>query len=128
MMRHNLPCLLLVMMLGLTGCATTKTSAGDGADGVILTLTPSGAILLEGKASDLDHLARRLRSSGATPDTPITIDIAAETPLATVSSIASRLASAGYRKILFRRPKHAAASSQSARPPSPLPTAPPPRP
>lgn len=111
-MRYKIPCLILAITLGASGCATTPSPATRDSGGVELTLTSSGNILTGGKETDLDHLSRQLHRIGATLDTPITINIPTDTPLTSVSAITGRLASAGYRKILFKRPKHAAISTQ----------------
>jgi hypothetical protein len=117
-MRYKIPCLIFAGMLGLTGtgCRTTPSPGSQDPGAIELTLTSSGSILTAGKLTDLDHLARQLHRAGATLDTPITINIPADTPFASVSTITSRLASAGYRRILFKRPKRADASTQTLQP------------
>jgi biopolymer transport protein ExbD len=121
-MRQIIPCLMLALAISMTGCATTPAVSDHSSDSIALTLTASGTILLNGRETPPDRLAKRLRSAGATLDTPISIDIAADTPLASVSEITRRLASAGYRKILFKRPKHTAVSSQTTRSVAPAPS------
>ena len=113
-MRFKITCLTLAVMLGTigTGCTTTPSSATREPEGIELTLTQSGSILADGQATDLDHLTQQLRRAGATLATPITIKIPADTPLTIVSAISSRLASAGYRRILFKRPQRADASTE----------------
>jgi biopolymer transport protein ExbD len=121
-MRQTIPCLMLALAISVAGCATPPSSAGKPTDeAIVLTLTQEGTLLLNGKATALEHLAKRLRAAGATAETSLTINIPAETPLSSLSTITSRLASAGYRKILFKRPKHTAVSTQTDRPVTPAP-------
>jgi hypothetical protein len=68
--------------------------------------------MVNGHATSLDMLAKQLHRAGAGLDSPITINIPTDTPLTSVSTITRSLTSAGYRKILFKRPKHAAISTQ----------------
>ena len=114
-MRHAATAtLVLIGVLALTGCATTANSAAKQADTYELRLSPSGTLQFDGKETPVDHLVKQLRSAGATPDSSIVIDIPADTPLSRVTAITGQLASAGYRKIIFKRPRHTEVSVKSA--------------
>jgi hypothetical protein len=54
---------------------------------------------------DFNHLARKLRSHGAREDTTIRIDIPEDTPPAVLTEVALILQKAGYRRIIFARPR-----------------------
>ena len=110
-MRHAMViALVFIIACSGSGCATVMSSSGEGLDTIKLTLTAAGTLLLDGKAVPPERLPARLKSQGATPDTAISIDIPADTPPVQLTSLTSRLATAGFRKIVFKRPRHAAAS------------------
>jgi len=93
--------LLLTMLLA--GCITGR--APGAWTTVYVTLQDSGALTLEGKTTDTAGLAKRLKSMGATDQTAIEISIPEGTPTATLKGITQQLTSAGFRRILFVKPR-----------------------
>ena len=102
--------LALIMVLSGIGCATNGGTSGGGLEVIGLTLTASGTILLDGKAVAPERLPSKLKSLGATADTLISFSIPADTPPVQLKPLVSRLVSAGFPKVVFKGPRHAAAS------------------
>jgi hypothetical protein len=114
MLRH---CLALAVCVGVAGgLAGCGTPGGDGSlDSVQVRVSPGGAVSVNGKTVALVHLTDRLASLGATPRTRITVMIPRDESASAIESIAGRLASAGYRKVVFTRPRRADAFRGGAR-------------
>ena len=87
----------------LTGCLTGRSVGAW--ETIYVRLQPSGSLTLEGKTMDVAGLAKRLKSMGATDQTCIEISIPEGTPTATLTAVTQTLASSGYRKILFVKPR-----------------------
>jgi len=102
---------------GITFCAllTAGYLAGCGIPGsrqsrngtFELSVSPEGAVALNGKKIELTELAKPLKAAGATPDTRIMVFIPKNIPKPTMTAIAGNLASAGFRKVVFIGPRHA---------------------
>jgi biopolymer transport protein ExbD len=95
-----------------TGCVSTPAPDDAPSAAVHLTLTAAGTLMFDGKPVPPERLASTLRNAGATPDTAIDVDIPADTPRSRVATLTGQLASAGYRKVVFKGPRHAKASVQ----------------
>lgn len=104
---------VLLMVCGLAGCATRAPAVSGHAAPFELRLTGTGQVLFEGKAVPPEQLVRRLKSAGATADAAIVIDVPGDIPYPRVTTLTSRLASAGYTKILFKGPRHANVTVQA---------------
>jgi hypothetical protein len=105
-------CLLGVGLALAGGCVSTPIS--DGMD-LRLAMTPSGMVMLEDQSYGPGTLPAALKSRRVATDTPIFVAIPAEAPMDMVKDLSRRLASAGYRRVLFTRPKHADAGLAPAR-------------
>jgi hypothetical protein len=102
-----LPFVLLLAACTLSGCMSTSPSTGTKDDTLHLSVLPTGTIVFNNKDISRDRLVKTLRRAGATPETTIIVDIPTMMPMTEVSSLTKTLASAGYRRVFCRRPKHA---------------------
>ncbi len=109
-MRTSLVGLLILVFASTGGCVSTTP---DRADGIHLTLTSVGTLMLDGKVVERSALPGALKSCGASPSTPIIVAIPANTSMKVVSALTSQLASAGYTRVAFTRPRHADAGPSS---------------
>lgn len=119
-MRHVILAVAAVVIISYgTGCATTSRSAGKGLGRIELSLTESGSLILDEKPVAPERLAAALKSYGATPETAILIDIPANTSPTERRLLTSRLATAGFLKVMFKGPRHATATIAPPPPPAP---------
>ena len=100
----------LLAVLLLSGCATQREPAGGDYDTIRLSMLSSGSIMLDGIPVLPQQLGRKLKRMGATPSTCIKIAVPDNAPKAALSELTVQLATAGFRRILFVRPRHADAS------------------
>jgi biopolymer transport protein ExbD len=87
--------------------ASSSTTKGDS---LHLSVLPTGTWMLNGKTVPRDQLLSALRKAGATPETTLYVGIPKTLPLPEVSSFTKLLASGGYRRVFYKRPKHAESS------------------
>ncbi len=99
---------LLVAVFTLSGCMSPSSSTDNQGDTLHLSVLPTGTIVYENQSIPRDRLVKTLRRAGATPETTIIVDIPTLMPMTEVSSLTKILASAGYRRVFYKRPKHAA--------------------
>lgn len=64
-----------------------------------------GLIYVGEKEIELSKLAERLKKDDIPPQTQITVEIPSNTPPATLSAIGRELASNGYRRFIFNKPR-----------------------
>lgn len=101
------------VMATVSGCVSTPApETGE----IHLTMTSVGTVLIDGKTVARSELPRLLKASGAEAGTPIVVAIPAKTPMTAVTALASQLASAGYRRVAFTRPRHVEAKADLAPP------------
>ena len=93
--------------LGLVSLPACVSPPAAGTDPVHLTMIANGMILFDGKALDRKALAHALKRQGVSADTPLLVAIPESTPMSEVTGLASQLASAGYRRVVFTSPRHA---------------------
>jgi biopolymer transport protein ExbD len=97
--------MVILASAGAIGCDPTSEPAGDRA--IQVTVLPEGSLLVEGRKMTVRELPDRLKSMRIPSKTPIKVEVEENTPMATISEITRSLASAGYGKIVFTRPKRA---------------------
>lgn len=102
---NKLSLCLLSLGLAVTG-GCVSTAASDDAE-LRLTLTSGGQVLLNGSAVQPGALPGALKAQGIALDTAIRVAIPASAPMDRVKDLSRRLASAGYRRVVFARPQHA---------------------
>lgn len=94
-------CLLAALA---AGCLTRSTS------GVVdVVLDENKTLRVEGKPVAFDRLARAVRSAGATPETRIQVSLPADVQESDVRRIVRALATGGYPKVIFIKPRQAEA-------------------
>jgi hypothetical protein len=113
----QMPVVVLALSVGLSaaltqGCASF--SAGSGREAVRVVLLPGGAFRLEGRTVRLRDLPQGLRSLGANSGTSIIVSVPPQTPATTISRVTSELASFGFPRIVFMKPRRAKASTTAA--------------
>lgn len=96
--------LLIAAAGGLTsaGCASTGSARTGTVD---VALVSAGEVIVDGERLPVDRLPRKLKRMGARSATPIRIEIPEQMPMRVVSSVTTSLARAGFRRVLFRRPR-----------------------
>lgn len=104
MIRHAAVAIcVLLLALATAGCGMTGNNLSNNT--IHVSVSQGGDITVNGKTTELSQLAGKLKSLGATADTCIKVSVPKETPTSTMSEITRNLASAGFRKIIFTRPK-----------------------
>lgn len=96
--------LLAAAAIGVGGCKTTRDG---GAPVVQVTMTGDDLFQAGGRTAKLADLPALLKKSGAGPRSEIIVVVTETAPKGAMSAIGGKLASAGYRKVMFRKPRHA---------------------
>jgi len=96
-------CLGLGVLVSLTGCVSTP---GREVGECHLSLTSVGTVVMNGAVIRRGDLSRALKASGARHATPIVVSTEDTTPMSAISALTSQLATAGYRCVVFKRPRH----------------------
>jgi hypothetical protein len=104
---------LLGLVVGICGCKTTQDR---GAAVVEVTLTGSDQFEGGGRTAKLADLPALLKKNGAGSATQVIVVVPDQTPAGAIAAISGKLTSSGYRKIIFRKPRHAASSVGSDKP------------
>lgn len=101
-------CLLLASRLA--GCLT------PGASGVVdVVLDENKTLRVQGKPVAYDRLARAVRAAGATRDTRIRVALPPDALETDIQRIARALATGGYPKVVFTKPRQPEAFVKPAR-------------
>jgi biopolymer transport protein ExbD len=95
---------LLAATLTMTGCMTTSSGNPD-VTSIQIHLRSDGKFTIDDKTVSLDKLEKTIRKTGATPATTLYINIPATYPMSNLTSLTQRLASAGYRRVFYKRPQ-----------------------
>lgn len=100
-------CIIVTLVLLLAGASLScRIGTGSiGSERLRVTLSADGVITLRGRPVPLERLPAKLKSAGAGPQTSIDIAVAASTPQIRMAEITRVLASAGYSRIMFVRPR-----------------------
>ncbi len=99
----NITLLILLFVLTTAGCSTTP--GGLSGSKIQVSVSSFGRITVDGRSVELSRLAGRLRSMGAGPGTRILISVPKDIYNSTIMDISRTLSAAGYRKVLFVKPK-----------------------
>lgn len=76
-------------------------------------------LTVDSQSVPLAKLPEALRAQGATAQTEIAVGVPADAPQGVVAAIGGKLASAGFRKIVFTRPRQATAYVDGPKPATP---------
>ncbi len=98
--------IVLVLMVSLGGCASAQVL--NPADAHV-RLSTNGRLYIGQVETPVKQLAAQLKKEGIGPKTQITIEIPPNTPPQALTVISRELASSGYRRILFSKPRKATA-------------------
>jgi hypothetical protein len=109
-MKLFLSFVALLAVCSFTGCMSPATPSNTSGDSLHLSVLPTGTWIVNGKSIPRDQLISALHKTGATSETTLYVDIPRTLPLTEVASLTKMLASAGYRRVFYKRPKHAASS------------------
>ncbi len=101
--RQAVICLGLGLLISLAGCVSSDVQRTGECH---LTLTSTGTVVMNGAVIRRADLSHALRAAGAQPATPIVVSTDDATPMSAISALTSQLATAGYRCVLFKRPRH----------------------
>ena len=106
-MKAVLPFVMVVAIAAtVVGCAT---SAANRPKTVTIEVAPDGAVMLDGQKVLLNQLPRKLKRKGATRETGIVVNIPEQAHYTTLKSVTETLATAGYARVMFAKPRHASA-------------------
>ena len=94
----------LALLLSLTGCTTM--SRAEAPSGTV-TLTESGRLYVGQTHTGLAGMARKLRTDGCTRQSRITVEIPHDTSPAVMQEISRHLASGGFHRFIFVKPRRA---------------------
>lgn len=98
---------LWALASGVCGCGTTR----DGGAAVVqVALTGSDQFEGGGRTAKLADLPALLKKNGAGSATEVIVVVSDQTPTGAIAAITGKLSSAGYRKVIFRRPRRAESS------------------
>jgi len=101
---------LACVSLAAAGCGTAAGRIPGNA--VEVRMQGRGLLAVAGETLPPSRLPRKLKAMGAGRDTTIRILVGEQTPRSSMAAIARELASAGFPKILFTRPRRASSSSE----------------
>ncbi len=108
--------LLLVLLLLVAGCGIPKGKAPPRLD---IRYISGNQVIVGDRSVPLAELPAALKAEGATSRTEIAVSVPADASQTAMAAIGSKLATAGFRRIVFMRPRHASASVDDRRTPSP---------
>lgn len=109
-MKLLYPFVAMLAACSLTGCMNPTPPSNTTGASLHLSVLPTGTWIVNGKSIPRDQLIAALHKTGATPETTLYIDIPKTLPLTEVASLTKMLASAGYRRVFYKRPKQAAST------------------
>lgn len=95
----------VTVLIFLTGCASPAGKSSE----FVIQLSESGKITIEDKDVSLSRLCEHLKDIGLTPKTYISVEIPQNITQNTLRTISSTLASGGFRKIVFKKPRTSSA-------------------
>lgn len=101
--------LIVAAGFALQGC---MSAFGPAPEEMTLNLLSEGTITVKGFPVALTELPRKLKALGAAEGTEIIIMLPEQYSPKTCSDITSTLASAGFKRILFSKPRHSVAYQQ----------------
>ncbi|MFC1498645.1 hypothetical protein ACFLS1_09295 [Verrucomicrobiota bacterium] len=92
--------IICVLAICLAGCVAVPSDRSSD-----VAVTSDGKISAGGRIVEIDQLPRRLKSMGIKVNDSVTILIREDTSPSTLTEISRVLASAGYGRIMFSKPK-----------------------
>lgn len=95
---------LAAAALAVCGCNTTRDG---GVAAVQVTMAGDDLFEVGRRSAKLAELPALLKKNGAGPATEVIVVVSETTPGGAISAIGGKLSSAGYRKVVFRKPRHA---------------------
>lgn len=98
--------ILLALMVAFSGCASAQVLKPADAH---VRLSGNGKLYVGKVETPVKKLATQLKKDGIGPRTQIIIEIPPNTPPQALTVISRELASSGYRRILFSKPRKATA-------------------
>ena len=101
---------ILIPVAYFTGCGTAVFNVSK--KSVQISLLSDGRIIMDGKQIELPKLTKKLKSFGVTSNTRIMISILKDTPASKIKAISKELVSAGFRRLMFIKPKQATSFSE----------------
>ena len=96
-------CAVVLLAASLAGGCAAPHAGQSGP--VQVSLVSSREVVVAGSRVPLSRLPRKLKAMGARSATPIQVAIPENTPMQVVSNVTTSLARAGFRRVLFRRPR-----------------------
>jgi hypothetical protein len=106
--RISLSCAAgLLLAGGLAGCVTDPAASAWVGGPIRVTLSPGGTLSVAGQQMDAPTLARTLKRRRVLPETCLQIAVPDGTSTPTLTALTQPLIAAGYRRILFTKPRHA---------------------
>jgi len=96
--------ILLGATIALSGCASAQVLRPVSAH---VRLADNGRLYVGKTETPIRKLADQLKKEGISPKTQVTIEIPPNTPPQALTAISRALASNGYRRILFSKPRKA---------------------
>lgn len=100
---------LIALAALVAGCATTPDGRVD------IRIEPDGSVNVEGRQVALDDLAASVKRTGAKVDTVIEVTVPDDVKSDVLMGVTRPLATAGYKRVVFRKPKQAKATAGATR-------------
>jgi len=104
--------LFFAFVLFLAPFAPEQVLAEEQDNAMTVHVSGEGRITLRGRDVQLKELATKLRKRGCTSKTTITVEIPADATVNFIQAMTKQLASGGFRRVIFARPKKAIATTQ----------------
>lgn len=115
-MKHRLGLGILIACLPLCFACSTPGAKDAAGEFVAVTVAADGRITFRGRDVPAEKLAQALKSAGVSPAARIDVTVPADVPAESQKPLVTRLATAGYRRVLLVRPQHAESFSGSKDP------------
>jgi len=118
--KRSINYIFLVLLMPFFGITGTLFAApmGRASPSVITMKSPSTFIINEHEVASAD-LIKALKKNKIPTDTPLVIEVPADTPLDVIENLSQRLATAGF-KPFYKYPRHAEVSVKDPKAPAPL--------
>lgn len=94
---------IILLVFAFHGCLAPEPNSSRNTDPC--TVSISGEITISGQRSSIPTLVADLKAHGYTPENPVNFAIPEKLPTDRLIEITRVLKTAGYKKLLFKKPK-----------------------
>ena len=107
----------LVLLLGILGSVQSIVAAPAGSSRSVITMNTSSMVTVNQHEVASADLLKALKKYKISTETPLEVEVPANTPMGVIKELTQRLATAGY-KPFFKYPRHADASVEAPKAPT----------